>query len=88
MLVELKSKSQITIPKSIVDSLGLEIGDTFEIIEENGQMRLFPVAIYPESTVEELKKSVDEIKKSVERGEQPVFDNIDELFEELEKKEK
>ncbi|MDU2545962.1 MAG: AbrB/MazE/SpoVT family DNA-binding domain-containing protein [Finegoldia magna] len=71
MLVELKAKSQVTIPKDIVNSLDLNQGDQFEVMEEDGKIIFVPVAVYPE--------------RVIENGDQPVFDNIDSLFEELDK---
>lgn len=85
MLVELKGKSQVTIPKNIVSSLNLSQGDQFEIVEENGKIILIPVAVYPEHVISQLKESVNEIKESIKKGEQPLFDNLDILFEELDK---
>lgn len=85
MLVELKAKSQVTIPKDIVNSMGLSQGDQFEAIEDNGKIVLVPVAIYPEHVIKELKEQVDEIKESIKKVEQPVFDSIDSLFEDLDK---
>ena len=85
MLVELKAKSQVTIPKDIVNSMDLNQGDQFEVIEDNGKIILIPVEIYPEYVIKELKKQVNEIKKSIKNGEQPVFDSIDSLFEDLDK---
>ena len=83
MLVELKAKSQVTIPKDIVNSLKLSQGDQFDIIEENGKIILVPVAIYPEQVIKNLKAEVKEIKESIKNGKRPVFDSIDALFEEL-----
>lgn len=37
MLVELKAKSQVTIPKDIVSCLGLNQSDQFEINEKDGK---------------------------------------------------
>lgn len=85
MLVELKAKSQVTIPKDIVNSMDLNQGDQFEVIEDKGKIVLVPVAIYPEHVIKELKEQVNEIKESIENGEQPVFDSIDSLFEDLDK---
>lgn len=85
MLVELKAKSQVTIPKDIVNSMNLNQGDQFEVIEDDGKIVLVPVAIYPEYVIKELKEQVKEIKKSIKKGEQPVFDSIDSLFEDLDK---
>lgn len=85
MLVELKAKSQVTIPKDIVNSMELNQGDQFEVMEENGKIILIPVAIYPEHVIKNLKAEVQEIKKSIKNGTQPVFDSIDSLFEALDK---
>lgn len=85
MLVELKGKSQVTIPKNIVSSLNLNQGDQFKIVEENGKIILIPVAVYPQHVISQLKESVNEIKESIKKGEQPLFDNLDSLFEELDK---
>ena len=83
MLVELKAKSQVTIPKDIVKSMSLNQGDQFEVIEDKGKIILVPVAIYPEHVIKQLKNEVKEIKESIKNGKQPVFDSIDTLFEEL-----
>lgn len=85
MLVELKAKSQVTIPKEIVQSMELNQGDQFEVIEDNGKIVLVPVAVYPEHVIRSLKAEVKEIKESIRNGNQPVFDSIDSLFEELDK---
>ena len=85
MLVELKAKSQVTIPKDIVNSMDLNQGDQFEVMEDNGKIILTPVAIYPEHIIKNLKAQVNEIKESIKNGEQPIFDFIDSLFEELDK---
>ena len=85
MLVELKAKSQVTIPKDIVNSMELNQGDQFEVTEDNGKIVLVPVSIYPEHVIKNLKAEVKEIKESIKNGTQPVFDSIDSLFEELDK---
>ena len=85
MLVELKAKSQVTIPKEIVSLMNLNQGDKFEIIEESGRIVLIPLEVYPKNVIDELKASVEEIKASINNGERPVFDSIDALFEELDK---
>lgn len=85
MLAELKSKSQVTIPKDIVNSLGLSQGDQFEVREEGGKIILIPVAVYPERLIENLKDEIEEVKLAINRGDQPLFDSIDDLFDELEK---
>lgn len=44
MIVELRKKAQITLPKKIVDQLNLYEGDKFEISVKNGIIMLEPVA--------------------------------------------
>ena len=56
MLTEFRQKSQITIPKDIVNKIGLSEGDKIDISEKNGVIYIIPVSVYPKSYVEELKK--------------------------------
>jgi|GEM_PF-1025155 len=56
MLAELRAKSQITIPKEIIVSLGLNEGDKLEITEVDGAIMLMPVAVYPRQYIENLMR--------------------------------
>ena len=80
MLTELRAKSQITIPKDIVNRLGLTEGDKLEIVERNGVIQVMPVTVYPKKYLDELRCEINEAKAKVAAGEQPVFDNVDALF--------
>lgn len=86
MLTKFKQKSQITIPKDIVNKLGLSEGDEIDISEKNGVIYMIPVSVYPKSHVEELKKEVYGIKEKIASGKQPVFDDLDALLEKLDKR--
>jgi AbrB family looped-hinge helix DNA binding protein len=83
MLTELRTKSQITIPKDIVARLGLHEGDKLEIVEKDGTIQIMPVAVYPKKYLDELRSEINETKAKIAAGEQPVFDTVDELFEML-----
>lgn len=83
MLTELRTKSQITIPKDIVNHLGLSEGDKLEVREQNGVIQIIPVAVYPKRYLDELRSEIDEAKAKVAAGEQPTFDSVDALFEML-----
>ncbi len=85
MLAELRTKSQITLPKSIVVSLGLTEGDKLEVYEKDGTIYMTPVAVYPKSTITALQNEISQMKKDIRDGKQPVFDNLDSLFDALEK---
>ncbi|TWH57580.1 AbrB family looped-hinge helix DNA binding protein [Desulfitobacterium sp. LBE] len=84
MLAELRAKSQITIPKELVDKLGLSEGDKMEIYERDGIICIMPVAVYPKKYLDELREEINNTKVKIASGEQPVFDNVDALFAKLE----
>lgn len=83
MLTVLRPKSQITIPNNIVTNMGLKEGDQLDIYEDNGTICIMPVAVYPKKYVDQLHKELSQLKKDIKKGKQPVFDNIDSLFSEL-----
>ena len=56
MLVELRQKSQITIPKEIIVKLGLSEGDKLDIFEKDGAICIMPVAVYPKKYLCELRE--------------------------------
>lgn len=84
LISELRAKSQITIPKELVDKLGLSEGDKLEIYENDGIICIMPVTVYPKKYLEELREEIESTKLKIASGEQPVFDNVDALFEKLE----
>jgi AbrB family looped-hinge helix DNA binding protein len=83
--MELRKKSQITIPKDIISNLGLKEGDKLEISEHDGIIQIMPVVVYPKKYIEELKKEVSDVKNKIETGNQPIFDNVEDLFKQLDK---
>ncbi|GAB1476801.1 AbrB/MazE/SpoVT family DNA-binding domain-containing protein [Bacillota bacterium] len=84
MLVELRAKSQITMPKELVDKLELEEGDQMEAYEKDGIICLMPVVTYPKKYMDELREEIEDVKSKIASGKQPIFDNVDDLFERLE----
>ena len=84
MLAELRQKSQVTIPKEIITKLGLSEGDKLDIFEKDGSICIIPVAVYPKKYLEDLKEEISDVKAKIASGQQPVFDNVDALFEKLE----
>ena len=55
MLLELRARSQITLPKAIVEKFGLTTGDKLNVVERDGSICLIPVAVYPKAYVENLE---------------------------------
>ncbi len=84
MLAELRTKSQITLPKEIVSSLGLSEGDKLEVYEKDGIICMMPVTVYPKGYVDQLHNEISQLKENIAAGKQPVFDSIDALMDKLE----
>ena len=83
MITELRKKSQITIPRELVEKLGLKEGDKLEVVEREGVIQIIPVAVYPKKYLAELKQEINEVKARIKSGEKPLFDNVDDLFKQL-----
>ena len=86
MLAELRSKSQVTIPKELVEKLGLAEGDMFDVVEKDGSICFIPVAVYPRKYLDKLQEEIAETKNKIASGKKPVFDDIDLLLKKLERK--
>lgn len=86
MISELRAKSQITIPKELVDKLGLSEGDKLEIYEKDGIICIMPVVVYPKKYLDELREEIEITKLKIASGDQFIFNNVDALFEKLEEK--
>jgi len=84
MLAELRTKSQITLPKDIVLTLGLSEGDKLEVYEKDGVICMVPVTVYPKKYVDDLHNEIAQLKENIRAGKQPVFDSIDALIGKLE----
>lgn len=67
MITELRHKSQITIPKGIVNKLNLKEGDNLEIYERDGEIHIVPVAVYPIGYIDGLKKEIERLRKGTNR---------------------
>jgi len=84
MLAELRAKSQITLPKELVDTLSISEGDKLELVIKDGIIHMMPVVVYPKKYLDELKEELKVTKKKIASGEQPVFDTVDALLAKLE----
>ena len=62
-ITRLKEKSQITLPKSIVERLHLKKDELFEVGVEKNYIILIPVEVKPKYTAEELENINKIIKK-------------------------
>ena len=79
MLVEMRARSQITLPNEIIKNLGINEGDKFEVEERDGGVFLCPVVVYPKVKLEQLAKIIKEHEKTPAA----VFDNVEDLFKDM-----
>lgn len=82
MIIELRKKSQITLPKEIVKNLNLQEGDKFEVSIENGSIKLEPVAVYPKEYILKLAEEIQVLREDV-KFEYNTFNNVDDLLKSL-----
>ncbi|HHZ17107.1 MAG TPA: AbrB/MazE/SpoVT family DNA-binding domain-containing protein [Clostridia bacterium] len=80
MLVEIRGRSQITIPSEIVKKLGIKEGDQFEVIEKDGGIFLCPVVVYPKNEMIRIAKLIKETEAEYKSGEMKAYDDIDKIF--------
>ena len=79
MLVEMKARSQITLPNEIVKGLGISEGDKFEIIKCDDGIFLCPVVVYPKSKLERIVKII----KEHEQTPSIVYESVEDMFKDI-----
>lgn len=80
MMIEIRGRSQITIPSEIVKNLGIKEGDKFEVIEKDGGIFLCPVVVYPKKEMIRIAKLVKETDAEYKSGELKLYDDVDKMF--------
>ena len=79
MLVEMRARSQITIPSEIIKSLGISEGDKFEVVERDGGVFLCPVVVYPKAKLEQIAKII----KDNENNPSAVYESVEDMFKDI-----
>lgn len=87
---EFRKKSQVTIPKEIVDQFNLEEGDRLEFIPEKDGIKIRPVVTIPKSQLffwtERWQNGEKEADEDIKAGRvSGPYQDIDKLKEDLEK---
>lgn len=87
MLTQLRGRSQITIPKNIIESLGLKEGDNLNIEIENGKIIVKPVVMIPKDQAwfwtDEWQEAEKEVAEDIKAGRIKTANNIDDLMKDL-----
>ena len=79
MIIELRKKSQITLPKEIVKNLNLQEGDKFEVSIKNGSIKLEPLVVYSKEYILKLAEEIQVLRED-EKFEYNTFNNVDDLL--------
>ena len=84
MIIELRKKSQITIPKEIIHQLNLQEKDQLDISIQDGVIIIEPVAVYSKSYIQKLEETVMRINEEPSQYHVGPFKNVEEAINYLE----
>ena len=84
MIIELRKKSQVTIPKEIVNELNLNEGDHLDISVKDGVIIIEPVAVYSKSYIKKLEDTVMRISEEPIKYNVGPFNSVEEAINYLE----
>ena len=79
MLIELRARSQITLPNEIIKSLGISEGDKFEVMERDGGVFLCPVVVYLKAKLEQIAKIIKDHGKNPSAA----FESVEDMFKDI-----
>jgi AbrB family looped-hinge helix DNA binding protein len=87
MIVDLKQKSQVTIPKELVKKLNLSVGDKLDLEEKDGKIIITPVMVIPKSQAwyysKEWQQQEKKVDQQVAEGKVHEANSKEELFDGL-----
>ncbi|WPX08635.1 AbrB/MazE/SpoVT family DNA-binding domain-containing protein [Anaerocellum danielii] len=87
VIIEIKKKSQVTIPVQIMKKLNLHVGDLLQIEEKDGRIILTPVVTIPKDQAwfysEKWQKEESIVENEIKEGKLLVANSLEELFEDL-----
>ena len=88
MIIDLKAKGALTLPKEVLKALKIANGDKLDLQIVDGVITLTPVIICPKSAVKELNNQIDLVKKAAAKGQVESFDGVDAAMEKIQEKKK
>jgi len=84
MIVELRQKSQVTIPADILKALNLKTGDKLEFTVQDGKIILQPVVTVPKDQAwfwtKDWQAAEKEVDEQIKNGKVKSFDNVDDAI--------
>jgi AbrB family looped-hinge helix DNA binding protein len=85
-LVQIREKSQITIPSSIRKELGIKKGDYLEVVREGDRILLIPKIVIDKNSVVLSKKGEEYLQEAlndVKEGRVSDSNNVEKFFDDL-----
>jgi len=79
MLVEMRARSQLTLPSEITKRMGINEGDRFEVMERDGGVFLCPVIVYPKVKLERIAQIIKEHEKEPS----VIYSSVEDMFNDL-----
>ena len=79
MLIEMRARSQITLPNEIIKNLGISEGDKFDAVERDGGVFLCPVVVYPKAKLEKIAQII----KDHDKDPTAVYESVGDMFKDL-----
>ncbi|MCL2171448.1 MAG: AbrB/MazE/SpoVT family DNA-binding domain-containing protein [Defluviitaleaceae bacterium] len=79
MVIEMRARSQITLPSEITKKMGIQEGDRFEVVERDGGLFLCPVVVYPKSKLEKIAQIIEDHEKEPSFA----YNNVEDMFNDL-----
>ena len=87
MVVDLKQKSQVTIPNEVVKKLKLAVGDKLDVVVKDGKIIITPVVVIPKDQMWFFSKEWQDGEKDVDRqvreGKTTKASTMEDLFDGL-----
>ena len=68
MIVQIKEKGAILLPKEFLNKMHFHKGDSFELLSQEGSVVLRPVDVSPKGYIKQLEKELEALKKAIEKN--------------------
>ena len=86
MVIELRPKATISLPKEIAKEFKLSTGDKLELVVEDGVIKLTPVYVVKKTLIKEIKTNVNKIRKATGDKVAPELASLDDVMTKIEEK--
>lgn len=64
----------------MVSELGLNVGDQFEVVIQDGNIVLIPIVVYPKAKLESLIELATQAREELKSGKTEVFADFDQAL--------